>query len=272
MAGGGHAVGKRRDASCMAGERTGEEDNAGVWRGARTGEEEKETRARDLLTSFRGSPLSPTAMSPADGPLGLFVQPACLQHRYIRHPNAAHVFERPERLRAVLLGVAAAVARLEQAAPAPQPPHDLASLLSSLSLLSRAQPTAQLHLVPAPPPPPRPGSVLLHHPAVQLAHSPVPEAPFPYIGPGSTGPSGAGFPSSGYLRDLVKWANEAAERIKQTGCEIPDGLGLNPGDLYLGPGSIVAIEGAVSLFSLEYLTISASRDLMQTRSKRSAKR
>ncbi|OWZ60972.1 hypothetical protein AYX14_07033, partial [Cryptococcus neoformans] len=79
----------------------------------------------------------------------------------------------------------------------------------------------------------------------QLAHSPVPEAPFPYIGPGSAGPSGVSFPSSDYLRDLVKWASEAADRIKQTGCEIPEGLGLNPGDLYLGPGSIIAIEGAI---------------------------
>lgn len=65
------------------------------------------------------------------------------------------------------------------------------------------------------------------------------------------------FPSSDYLRDLVKWANEAADRIKQTGCEIPEGLGLNPGDLYLGPGSIIAIEGAVSFFFL--FTVSATQ-------------
>ncbi|KAL0253699.1 hypothetical protein I308_101075 [Cryptococcus tetragattii IND107] len=180
-------------------------------------------------------------MAPSECPLGLYIQPACLQHRYIRHTNASHIFERPERLRAVLLGVAAAVAGLEQRNTA----DDLASLLSSLSLVSPAQPTAHLHLVPAPPLPPTPGTILLHHPAVQLAHSPVPDAPFPYIGPPSTGSSGAGFPSSSYLRDLVKWANGAVDRIKQTGCEIPEGLGLNPGDLYLGPGSIIAIEGAI---------------------------
>jgi histone deacetylase HOS3 len=52
-------------------------------------------------------------------------------------------------------------------------------------------------------------------------------------------------PSSAYLRDLFKWASEAVETIKATGCEIPSGLGLNQGDLYLGPGSILAIEGAV---------------------------
>ncbi|WVO20479.1 uncharacterized protein IAS62_001776 [Cryptococcus decagattii] len=193
-------------------------------------------------------------MAPSECPLGLFIQPACLQHRYIRHTNASHIFERPERLRAVLLGVAAAVARLEQRDTGEQrntigeqhsTTGDLASLLSSLSLVSPAQPTAHLHLVPAPPIPSTPGNILLHHPAVQLAHSPVPDAPFPYIGSPSTASSGASFPSSSYLRDLVKWANGAADRIKQTGCEIPDGLGLNPGDLYLGPGSIVAIEGAI---------------------------
>lgn len=217
----------------------------------------------DLLTCFSRAlstlqllPFSPS-MAPSECPLGLFIQPACLQHRYIRHTNASHIFERPERLRAVLLGVAAAVARLEQRDTGEQrntigeqhsTTGDLASLLSSLSLVSPAQPTAHLHLVPAPPIPSTPGNILLHHPAVQLAHSPVPDAPFPYIGSPSTASSGASFPSSSYLRDLVKWANGAADRIKQTGCEIPDGLGLNPGDLYLGPGSIVAIEGAVSRF------------------------
>lgn len=235
--------------------------DVGVY--ARGGERERGKRGRREPRGFvdmfsRGlstPPPSPPMSSPR--PLGLFVQPACLQHRYIRHANASHIFERPERLRAVLLGVAAAVARLELAAHNPPPQDDLSRLLSSLSLVAPAQPTAHLHLVHSPPLPPTPGSILLHHPAVQLAHSPVPEAPFPYIGPGSAGPSGVSFPSSDYLRDLVKWASEAADRIKQTGCEIPEGLGLNPGDLYLGPGSIIAIEGAVSFFFL--FTVSATQ-------------
>ncbi|WVQ70703.1 hypothetical protein IAR50_000225 [Cryptococcus sp. DSM 104548] len=180
-------------------------------------------------------------------PLGLFIQPACLQHKYIRHPNASHIFERPERLRAVLLGVAAAAARLEQVSPQTGPTHDdLSKLLSSLSLTqSPSQPSPHLHLVPAPSLPFKPGNILLHHPAVQIAHSPVGEAPFPYIGEGSTGGAGVSWPQSDYLKDLVKWCEGAAERIKETGCEIPEGMGLNPGDLYLGPGSIVAVEGAI---------------------------
>ncbi|WRT70654.1 uncharacterized protein IL334_007652 [Kwoniella shivajii] len=189
-------------------------------------------------------------------PLGLFIQPACLQHKYIRHSNSSHIFERPERLRAVLLGVAAAIARLEEGvqsipkAESSSNADDLSGLLSSLSIessnpsSSSSNLTSHLNIVPPPPTPSIPGSILLHHPAVQLAHSPVPESPFPYLGSGNTS-SGGTFPSSSYLKDLLKWGSEAVEKIKETGCEIPKDLGLNAGDLYLGPGSIIAIEGAI---------------------------
>ncbi|WVO17386.1 hypothetical protein L204_105078 [Cryptococcus depauperatus] len=200
-----------------------------------------------------------------NSPLGLFIQPACLQHKYIRHSNSSHIFERPERLRAVLLGVAAAVARLEQVEEASSARRrsgeekELSYLLSSLSIASSSQPTGQLYLVSRPPPPEKPGHILLNHPAVQLAHSPPPEAPFPYIGEGSTASAGV-LPTSGYLKDLVKWATEAIEKIRKTGCEIPEGLGLNPGDLYLGPGSILAIEGAIQTVcqAMDYVVQTAS--------------
>jgi len=173
-------------------------------------------------------------------PLGLFIQPACLQHKYIRHPNSSHIFERPERLRAVLLGVAAAVARLEEAEETitkslsnPET-DDLSNLLSGLSIQSSFTQPKHLSIVD-PPRPKTTGQVLLHHPALQLAHSP----------PDSALLDGGPIPSSTYLKNLHKWASEALETIKNTGCEIPSGLGLNQGDLYLGPGSILAIEGAV---------------------------
>ncbi|RXK40609.1 histone deacetylase HOS3 [Tremella mesenterica] len=191
-------------------------------------------------------------------PLGLFIQPACLQHRYIRHANSSHIFERPERLRAVLLGVAAAIARLEEN-DGTMPPtsssmprssstsDDLSSLLSSLSIqTTNLDPCPQyLSLVTPPAPPINPGSVLLHHPALQLAHSTPTEGSLPYVGLGAATISTASLPTSKYLRELHKWAAEAVEKIRDTGCEIPSGLGLNQGDLYLGPGSILAIEGAV---------------------------
>lgn len=178
-------------------------------------------------------------------PLALHIQPACLEHKYIRHKDSSHIFERPERLRAVLLGFAAALARLE-AADGPTSKSDggddLSSMLSSLSLASAFLPPTHLSVVLPPPLPSSPGQVLLHQPALQLAHSPPIDAPFPYL---PRGTSGAALPQSAYLKDLFKWANESLERIRTTGCEIPQDKGLNAGDLYLGPGSVIAIEGAV---------------------------
>lgn len=201
-------------------------------------------------------------------PLGLFIQPACLQHRYIRHANSSHIFERPERLRAVLLGVAAAVARLEEAdalvarllasnlghssnantsgsgalSSAGSTSDDLSAMLSGLSIQPSQTkyklPLAHLDIVPPPLSPTLPGQILLHHKALQLAHSPPPD--------GISIPQSSLTASSTYLKDLLKWATEAVDRIRETGCEIPPGLGLNQGDLYLGPGSVLAIEGAVS--------------------------
>ncbi|BEI89256.1 uncharacterized protein CcaverHIS019_0206180 [Cutaneotrichosporon cavernicola] len=172
-------------------------------------------------------------------PLALHIQPACLEHKYIRHKDSSHIFERPERLRAVLLGFAAALARLEAADGRRNDADGLSALLGSLSISSFLTPT-HLSVVPPPVPPSRPGQVLLHHPALQLAHSPPIDAPFPYLPRG-----GGAMPQSTYLKDLFKWASEAVETIRTTGCEIPQDKGLNVGDLYLGPGSVVAIEGAV---------------------------
>lgn len=208
----------------------------------------------------------PKQLDPQLEPVGILVQPACLQHKYIRHPNASHIFERPERLRAVLLGIAAAGARLEEAngsADAAQSQKDkedvkareddLSTLLSSLNLTkqppgSPSIPPRHLHIVQPPTPTPA-GQVLLHHPALQVAHSPPPDYAIPYLPSTAAGGSrkfGPSLPSSEYLKELLKWAQEAPERIRTTGCEIPPDRGLNQGDLYLGPGSVLAIEGAVS--------------------------
>lgn len=64
-------------------------------------------------------------------------QPACTKHRYIRTRDTSTIVERPERIRAVKTGVAAAYARLETALPAARhddDDDDLDALLSGLSL------------------------------------------------------------------------------------------------------------------------------------------
>lgn len=171
--------------------------------------------------------------------VGVYFQPACSQHKYIRHADSSHIFERPERLRAVMVGVAAAVARCETSAPKAGPvvaikggqsgmdtppvstaQDDLSSLLDSLSIqtpvrTSKKQPfeqTTVLNVVPPPSLPAVPGNILLHSAVVNLTHTSPPEAPFlPLPSFSSSSPD---ISQSPYLKNLVKWANEAPERIR----------------------------------------------------------
>ncbi len=128
------------------------------------------------------------------------VHPACMSSaQVIRHKDASHIFERPERLRAVLLGVAAAAARLEQAeanvkaaaaeaaaASTVQDSHPsrtiFSALLSSMSIRASTSSIPHHLDIVTPRHPVCPGQILLHHPALHLSHATPPEAPFPYLG------------------------------------------------------------------------------------------
>ncbi|KAH9936423.1 Arginase/deacetylase [Fomitopsis serialis] len=57
---------------------------------------------------------------PAGSLTAVFTQKSCVQHRYIRSRDTSCIVERPERLRAVHVGLAAAVARLEESFAAPR--------------------------------------------------------------------------------------------------------------------------------------------------------
>ena len=170
--------------------------------------------------------------------LGVYFQPACSQHKYIRHADSSHIFERPERLRAVMVGVAAAVARCEtnenkvnsiatqkghsglETPPVSTAQGDLSSLLDSLSIQTPARNTKKqpfeqttvLNVVTPPSLPAVPGNILLHSAAVNLSHSSPPEAPFLPVQSFSS--SSADISQSPYLKSLVQWANEAPERIR----------------------------------------------------------
>lgn len=268
-------------------------------------------------------------MATRDPPFLLCLQPAATQHRYIRGPNASHIYERPERVRAVMLGAARAVAGMEEAReeaeerarrearaqanggmgqggsepPGPDTPAptdaSIDALLSGLSLQNPngpdsitkdhrdlLNPSPFVRLPPVPPPPANPGEILLKHPAVRVTHA-TEDVVMPLVGYGtrwrarrdrrsslvakdavsSGAPPGAeGFrpgaqqplqvttsslapapalPDSAYLPALLGWARDAPTRIKETGCEFPPDSGLHAGDLYLGPGSVLAIEGCV---------------------------
>ncbi|KAG6877700.1 hypothetical protein C0993_005025 [Termitomyces sp. T159_Od127] len=150
----------------------------------------------------------------------IFLQDACYAHRYIRSRDLSAIVERPERLRAVTLGLSAALARLESLSP----PAELDTLAGALDRLSIAAPS------PGPSPHPQtqaPVSIvrsaasvdLLHDPAVWFVHG------------------------DAYPAQLGRWARDSREAIARGASEIPDGL--PQGDLYLCPESIDAMQGAV---------------------------
>jgi histone deacetylase HOS3 len=150
----------------------------------------------------------------------IFLQDACTQHRYIRTKDASHIFERPERLRAVKIGLCAAISRLEEewcalpgAARAEDPDAD--SLVAAIENLRLEQDSAEeLALLPKGHPVQVVQSSarvdILNHPAVKYVH-------------GDVG-------GDVYLEKLVEWARHSAERISNGESEIPSGL--PQGDLY----------------------------------------
>lgn len=193
-----------------------------------------------------------------DKATAVYLQNACLQHQYIRSRDVSAIFERPERLRAVTIGLCAAIARLEEAFSAPQEAHrkevevaekevevhdpdNLAAAMARMNLVRDKDMR-----------PPIPVSIvqsnarvdLLSHPAAKYIHGDI--------------------DGDIYLEKLKSWAAESWENIQKGGSEIPENLAQ--GDLYceslfprvlssgsscriinatVCPESIVAIEGAL---------------------------
>ncbi|KAJ7704976.1 histone deacetylase domain-containing protein [Mycena rosella] len=168
-------------------------------------------------------PVLPTA-KPA-----IFLQDACFQHRYIRSRDTSTIFERPERLRAVTVGLAAAMSRLEGVAPPDNlktlDPDDLASQLGRLNIESNTTTNDPLKRAS------QPVSIvqstasadLLRHPAVKYVHGDI--------------------DGDVYLENLARWTKECRYKIEKGESEIPEHL--SQGDLYLCPESLVAIQGAI---------------------------
>jgi histone deacetylase HOS3 len=148
----------------------------------------------------------------------VYIQDACLQHRYIRSKDRSEVVERPERLRAVKLGLATAIARLEEIAPAgdthlaatPGNEEDvnegddkLVASIARLNLASDSPKSTNL-LIPVIQ---SSASVDISiHPAVKFVHE------------------------GDYLEKLVKLARESHDKIAKGGSEIPNDLSQT--DLY----------------------------------------
>jgi len=145
----------------------------------------------------------------------VFLQDACFRHHYIRsRETSAHV-ERPERLHAVKLGLAAAIARLEELL-SPKflkrtsgSDHDRATADDLADALDRMNLVTDIPKLPVLLVPIINSSASVdvsNHPAVKFAHDDV------------------------YLENLILWARESQVKIAAGLSEIPKKLSQT--DLY----------------------------------------
>ncbi|EIW59314.1 Arginase/deacetylase [Trametes versicolor FP-101664 SS1] len=164
----------------------------------------------------------------------VFLQKACLQHRYIRTRDNSHIVERPERLRAVNIGLAATVARLEEVAPptsetratgSTATDEDADELTKALGKLQLEAPSRLDHSarVPVAFVQSDASADLLSHPAVKFVHGDIER--------------------DVYLEALTAMAKDSQDKVNKGESEIPEGY--SQGDLYLSPGSLDAIQGAL---------------------------
>ncbi|KAF5389261.1 hypothetical protein D9757_003538 [Collybiopsis confluens] len=155
----------------------------------------------------------------------IFIQDLCYQHRYIRSKDTSLIVERPERLVAVKVGLAAAITRIQQVAGKPKEDdsNDLVAALDKLTLNPQPD-TFPINIVHS-----SATLDLLQSPAVLFTHA------FP--------DSSSEKDPNQYLKNLKKWSEESAEKISKVESEIPKDLAQ--GDLYLCPESLDAIQGAL---------------------------
>src|SRR5260221_4269131 len=143
--------------------------------------------------------------------VAVLLQPKGLLHRFIRHRDVSSIVERPERLRAVAVGVAAAQAALEigrdespllSHSPRIDPsnaPDDLADVVKSLTLdEGNGTPHHPAFLVLTV----DSSSSSLTNPAVRFIHGEHDE----------------------YLSKLLTWASASTKNIKRGESQIPEGF------------------------------------------------
>ncbi|KAG6814974.1 hypothetical protein H0H93_009758, partial [Arthromyces matolae] len=182
-------------------------------------------------------------MDDKDRKTTIFLQDACYQHKFIRSRDLSAIVERPERLRAVTVGISAAMARLEAISRRHNPKSELVDaddLAGALGRLNIAPETSQQrgNETQAPVSIVRSNASvnLLDNPAVKFVHGDV--------------------EGDVYLEKLRAWARDSRDKINEGGSEIPEGL--PQGDLYLCPESIDAIQGAVGTVCEAVDTVIAS--------------
>ncbi|KAI0083189.1 histone deacetylase domain-containing protein [Irpex rosettiformis] len=153
----------------------------------------------------------------------VYLQDACLLHKYIRSRDKSNVYERPERLRAINVGIAAAYAQLEFAAMLRAEDDftggdggDPKSKIHTNSNSKAVQPFDVVRSAST-------INICAHRPA-KLIHGDPNDC------------------TDCYARHLRSWCAKSKDEIARNGSEIPD---FHEQDLYLCPESMMAFEGAL---------------------------
>ncbi|TFK64492.1 Arginase/deacetylase [Pluteus cervinus] len=155
----------------------------------------------------------------------VFLQNACYMHQFIRSKDTSAIVERPERLRAVSIGLSAAISRIEEAFSSLGATGQLAgttedALVAALDKMKLSTNGASISKDVVPIVQSMEKVNLLDSEAVKYVHGDI--------------------EGDVYLENLRKWAEQSAEKIVKGESEIPQGL--SQGDLYR---KSVAIEGAI---------------------------
>ena len=140
----------------------------------------------------------------------IYLQEACLRHQFIRSKDTSNVVERPERLRAINVGIAAILARLESQLAVPVAESDQDALADALSRINLSNNVAHPRDLPVEFVKSSATLDVLNNPAVKFVHGDI--------------------EGDVYLEKLVKWTKESRQKIVDEGCELPEGM--PKGDLY----------------------------------------
>ncbi|KZT65820.1 Arginase/deacetylase [Daedalea quercina L-15889] len=172
----------------------------------------------------------------------VFLQDACVQHRYIRSRDTSCIVERPERLRAVHVGLAAAVARLEESfATLRNLKADLEAPKGPVALTSAQETdTDQLALALESLNLTNPSSGARGRVPVQFVHS---DASVNILDNEAVKFIHGDIEGDVYPENVKRWVADSRAKIDNGESEIPEGL--SQGDLYLCPESLLAIQGAL---------------------------
>jgi len=144
----------------------------------------------------------------------IFLNDVCFQHKYIRSKDKSNIVERPERLRAVNVGISCAIARLESIQPDSSPnkeqvnDSDVRHLVKSLETMKISPVNACTGVV----------QIIKSQATVDILNN----ASVKFVHGDINGDA--------YLQKLKDWAANSWDAISLNSSEIPEGL--PQGDLY----------------------------------------